>query len=1017
MASSLRVNKINMKSRVILALGFYSVLVALVSAQSTWTGSINNDWNNAGNWSPSGVPGSGDNVIINSGTVSLNTTPVGDIGSLTMNGGDLTIGVSLTISGASNIGGGATLDVGADLILNAALVVDGQLIFGDNSISGVGDLTINGTFNWNSSSATLQGPGSRTNSGTINMTGALLQTTLTNDGTLNQSGTQTFILGNGGRYVNNGTHDFQNDRDINENDPGNLGFTNNGSVIKSGGTARSDILVDYDGSGSVEAQAGSIEFRSNSTQTGTLTSNGGSIKFPTSNHSFSGVSIGGSGSTEINGGTISIDTDVSATNILFSSGLIVGPSNLTISGTMDWTGGTYGNTVDAGQLIISGNLNLNGGDKLETTMTNDGTITWSGGSWTFNSNAVLINNGTMTIETDQDILPQGGPQSIQNNGTWEKTMGSSTTVIHPVFDNDGDVSVAIGEMRFFEGTNSSTMSAATGAILDFSGSSTYTNNGTIGGSGTIGIGGPLDQNGTLSPGSSPGILTFTGGPNFSSTSDIVIELGGNTVGTEYDQVDISGTVSLDGSLTASLISGFVPSAADTFNVVKFGTQTGQLTNTVAADLDSLVLEIIEDAGFIKLVTIYKNTIDTSICSGESIFLEGANQTMAGTYFDTLTSTLGVDSIVVTNLTINALPTVVANASSTSIMAGESVTLTGSGAVSYTWDQGVTDGVAFVPTATATYTVTGTDAGGCMNSDQVVVTVTNTSNNPPTVATPISDQQTNEDESFNLTIATDAFTDPDVGDVLTYTATLSDDSTLPNWLSFDATSRTFTGTPTNDDVGNITIKVTATDSQSESVSDEFELEVINVNDAPTVVNVIPDQSTDEDQPFTFAFDADVFVDVDAGDALSYTSELIDGSSLPMWLNFDASSRTFSGTPVREDVGVEDIRVIATDGSGATASTDFSLEVLFVLGLSEALQEAIHFYPNPVAEIMTIELQHDFVGVFEFQILDVAGRKIFTERLHKTKRDQHFKLNLDLEPGPYLLRLKVGDAEAVKRMIRK
>jgi hypothetical protein len=75
-----------------------------------------------------------------------------------------------------------------------------------------------------------------------------------------------------------------------------------------------------------------------------------------------------------------------------------------------------------------------------------------------------------------------------------------------------------------------------------------------------------------------------------------------------------------------------------------------------------------------------------------------------------------------NITVNALPTVSANATSTSVCQGSQVTLTGSGAASYTWDNGVTNGVAFTPTATTTYTVTGTDANGCSNSAQITVTV-------------------------------------------------------------------------------------------------------------------------------------------------------------------------------------------------------------------------------------------------------------------------------------------------------
>ena len=55
-------------------------------------------------------------------------------------------------------------------------------------------------------------------------------------------------------------------------------------------------------------------------------------------------------------------------------------------------------------------------------------------------------------------------------------------------------------------------------------------------------------------------------------------------------------------------------------------------------------------------------------------------------------------------------------------AGATATLNGSGASTYSWDNNVTNGVAFTPQATQTYTVTGTEANGCQNTAQVNVTV-------------------------------------------------------------------------------------------------------------------------------------------------------------------------------------------------------------------------------------------------------------------------------------------------------
>jgi gliding motility-associated-like protein len=74
-----------------------------------------------------------------------------------------------------------------------------------------------------------------------------------------------------------------------------------------------------------------------------------------------------------------------------------------------------------------------------------------------------------------------------------------------------------------------------------------------------------------------------------------------------------------------------------------------------------------------------------------------------------------------DITINALPNVVAGSDQT-VCAGQQVTLTGAGANSYSWSGGVTNGVPFTPGSTATYTVTGTSAAGCTNTDDVIVNV-------------------------------------------------------------------------------------------------------------------------------------------------------------------------------------------------------------------------------------------------------------------------------------------------------
>ncbi|WP_324770779.1 putative Ig domain-containing protein, partial [Pokkaliibacter plantistimulans] len=154
--------------------------------------------------------------------------------------------------------------------------------------------------------------------------------------------------------------------------------------------------------------------------------------------------------------------------------------------------------------------------------------------------------------------------------------------------------------------------------------------------------------------------------------------------------------------------------------------------------------------------------------------------------------------------------------------------------------------------------------------------------------------------------------------------LADGSALPSWLSFNAATGTFSGTPTNDDVGAISIKVTATDGSNAAVSSTFSLTVTNVNDAPTA-GTIAAQSAIEDSAFSFTLPQGLFGDVDSSDSLTLSATLADGSALPGWLSFNAATGTFSGTPTNDDVGAISIKVTATDGSNAAVSSTFSLIV--------------------------------------------------------------------------------------------
>ncbi len=92
------------------------------------------------------------------------------------------------------------------------------------------------------------------------------------------------------------------------------------------------------------------------------------------------------------------------------------------------------------------------------------------------------------------------------------------------------------------------------------------------------------------------------------------------------------------------------------------------------------------------------------------------------YTLTGTDANGCVNTATTCIAINPLPTVTANSTASLICVGSSVTLNGGGATTYTWSGSVSDGVTFSPTVTNTYTVTGTDVNGCMNTAALSVTV-------------------------------------------------------------------------------------------------------------------------------------------------------------------------------------------------------------------------------------------------------------------------------------------------------
>ncbi|MBK8683831.1 MAG: hypothetical protein IPN26_01975 [Bacteroidetes bacterium] len=102
-----------------------------------------------------------------------------------------------------------------------------------------------------------------------------------------------------------------------------------------------------------------------------------------------------------------------------------------------------------------------------------------------------------------------------------------------------------------------------------------------------------------------------------------------------------------------------------------------------------VVNIIGNAT-INLLPSSDTVINYTICQGQSYM--GYSTTTS--WSDTLTSAGGCDSIIHYNLTVNPLPNVTASGTNAICIGQQQVTLSGSGAASYTWSAGVINGIPF-----------------------------------------------------------------------------------------------------------------------------------------------------------------------------------------------------------------------------------------------------------------------------------------------------------------------------------
>lgn len=213
------------------------------------------------------------------------------------------------------------------------------------------------------------------------------------------------------------------------------------------------------------------------------------------------------------------------------------------------------------------NANFPAGDNIiSLSASGNGRIVAAGAG-----NMVAAGGGNMVAAGGGNIVAAGGGNMVAAGGGNMVAAGGGNMVAA-----GGGNMVAAGGGNMVAAGGGNMVAAGGGNIIAASG-------GSLSGTGTFSGPGFIQSGGFLKPGQSPGILTWTGDLNVESGGTLDLEIAGTTVGTQYDRLNASGALVINGHLNVTLLSGFQNTIAstDVFTVATSGSPiSGTISNVV-----------------------------------------------------------------------------------------------------------------------------------------------------------------------------------------------------------------------------------------------------------------------------------------------------------------------------------------------------------------------------------------------------------------------------------------------------
>jgi hypothetical protein len=443
---------------------------------------------------------------------------------------------------------------------------------------------------------------------------------------------------------------------------------------------------------------------------------------------------------------------------------------------------------------------------------------------------------------------------------------------------------------------------------------------------------------------------------------------------------------------------FTPSVTTTYTVT--GTDSNGCSNT-----DQVVVNV-------NALPAVNAGLDQTICEETTVTLSGSGATTyswnnsvtngvaftpsaSTTYLVTGTDGNGCSNTDEVDVNVNALPAVNAGLDQT-ICEGTTVTLSGSGSATYSWNNNVSNGVAFTPSVSTTYLVTGTDGNGCSNSDEVVVNV----NALPAVNAGL-------DETVCVGQSTTLYGSG--ADIYSWSNNVS------NGVGFlPTTTQEYVVTGTNASTGcsNVdTVSVTVNDLPTVSAGSD-----LTICKGDTIVLA-------GSGALTFAWNNNVIDGQEFVPAATQTYQVV-GTDANNCTNSDettisvneASASTLTETAL--DMYVLNGQIFTQSGTytqvienvaGCDSTITLNLTLTFT-GISEIGKNSFTVYPNPTNDVLNVVMP--FEGNEYFVIIDSRGRKVLEGNLFGNENQISLKA---LSPGAYFL--KIGVNEVPIRVIKQ